>query len=152
MSRYYDDLEAGQVYSHPVTRTVTEVDNLMYVALSHNPQPLHIDDEFAKKTMHGTRVVASLWTLAFVNAQAVMPLTLGTTLGNLGYEEVRFPNPVRIGDTLRSETHVLSKRESKKYPNAGIVTFEHVGYNQRNEVVCRAKQVSLQLKKSHAIV
>jgi acyl dehydratase len=152
MSRYYEDLEAGQVYSHPVTRTVTEVDNLMYVALSHNPQPLHIDDEFAKKTMHGTRVVASLWTLAFVNAQAVMPLTLGTTLGNLGYEEIRFPNPVRIGDTLRSETHVLSKRESKKYPNAGIVTFEHVGYNQRNEVVCRAKQVSLQLKKSHAIV
>lgn len=151
MSRYYEDLEVGQVYKHPVTRTVTEVDNLMYVTLSHNPQPLHIDEEFAKKTMHGTRVVASLWTLAFVNAQAVMPLTLGTTLGSLGYEEIRFPHPVKIGDTLRSETHVLSKRESAKYPNAGIVLFEHVGYNQRDEVVCRAKQVSLQIKKAHAI-
>lgn len=151
MSRYYEDLEVGQVYKHPVTRTVTEVDNLMYVALSHNPQPLHMDEEFAKKTMHGTRVVASLWTLAFVNAQAVLPLTLGTTLGSLGYEEIRFPTAVKIGDTLRSETHVLSKRESSKYPNAGIVLFEHVGYNQREEVVCRAKQVSLQLKKAHAI-
>lgn len=150
MSKYFEELEPGQVYKHPVTRTATDVDNIMFVALSHNPQPLHMDDEFGKKSMYGTRVVSSLWTLAFVNAQAVTPLTLGTTLGNLGYEEIRFPNPVRIGDTLRSETHVLSKRESKKYPNAGIVTFEHVGYNQREEVVCRAKQVSLQLKKSHA--
>lgn len=151
MSRYYDDLEVGQVYKHPVHRTVTEIDNLMYVALSHNPQPLHIDDEFSKKTMHGTRVVASLWTLAFVNAQAVMPLTLGTTLGNLGYEKITFPNPVRIGDTLRSETHIVSMRESAKYPHAGIVTFEHVGWNQREECVCRALQVSLHLKKSGAI-
>ncbi|MCP8939971.1 MaoC family dehydratase [Alsobacter sp. SYSU M60028] len=151
MTRYYEDLEVGQVYKHPVTRTATDVDNLLYVTLSHNPQPLHIDDEFAKKTMHGTRIVSSLWTLAFVNAQAVMPLTLGTTLGNLGYEEIRFPTPVRIGDTIRSETHIVSMRESAKYPNAGIVTFEHVGYNQRNEVVVRAKQVSLHLKKAHAI-
>ena len=150
MSKYFEELEAGQVYKHPVTRTATDVDNIMFIALSHNPQPLHMDDEFGKKSMYGTRVVSSLWTLAFVNAQAVMPLTLGTTLGNLGYEEIRFPNPVRIGDTLRSETHVVSTRESKKYPNAGIVTFEHIGYNQRDEVVCRAKQVSLQLKKSHA--
>lgn len=150
MSRYYEDLEVGQVYKHPVTRTATDVDNILFVTLSHNPQPLHMDDEFGKKSMYGTRVVSSLWTLAFVNAQAVMPLTLGTTMGNLGYEEIRFPNPVRIGDTLRSETHILSKRESAKYPNAGIVTFEHVGYNQREEVVCRAKQVSLHLKRPKA--
>lgn len=151
MSKYYEDLEVGQVYRHPVTRTVTEVDNLMYVALSHNPQPLHIDEEYGKKSMHGSRIVASLWTLAFVNAQAVMPLTLGTIIGSLGYEEIRFPNPVRIGDTLRSETHVIGKRDSKKYPNAGLITFEHVGYNQREECVCRARQISLQLRKSHAI-
>src|SRR5436190_19122926 len=87
-----------------------------------------------------------------VNAQAVSDLTLGTTLGNLGYEDVRFPNPVRIGDTLRSETTILSKRESAKHPNAGIVIMEHVGYNQRNEVVVRAKRAGLQLKRSGAII
>jgi acyl dehydratase len=151
MSKYYEDLEPGQVYKHAVTRTVTETDNLMFVCLSHNDQPLHLDEEFGKKTMYGSRIVASLYTLAFVNGCGVRDLTLGTTLGNLGYEDVRFPNPVRIGDTLRSETVILSKRESKKHPNAGVVMFEHVGYNQRNEVVVRAKRAGLQLKRAHAI-
>lgn len=152
MSKYYDDLEPGQNYKHAVTRTVTEVDNLMFTVLSHNDQPLHLDEEFGKKTMYGTRVCNSLFTLAFVNGATVSDLTLGTTLGNLGYEEIRFPNPVRIGDTLRSETTILSKRESQKYPNAGIVLFEHVGYNQRDEVVVRAKRTGLMLKRSGAIV
>jgi acyl dehydratase len=152
MSRYYGDLEPGQVYKHAVTRTVTGVDNLMFTVLSHNDQPLHLDEEFGKKTMYGSRICNSLFTLAFVNGATVSDLTLGTTLGNLGYEDVRFPNPVRIGDTLRSETTILSKRESKKHQNAGIVMFEHVGYNQRNEVVVRAKRAGLMLKKAYAIV
>lgn len=152
MSRYYDDLEPGQHYKHAVTRTVTEVDNLMFTVLSHNDQPLHLDEEFGKKTMFGSRICNSLFTLAFVNGATVSDLTLGTTLGNLGYEEVRFPAPVRIGDTLRSETTIVSKRESAKHPNAGIVIFEHVGYNQRNEVVVRAKRAGLMLKRSGAIV
>jgi len=147
MSRYFEDLEPGAVFKHQTTRTVTEVDNLLNVTMTHNPQPLHIDEEFAKKTMYGTRIVASLWTLAFVNGVAVPDLTLGTTLGNLGYEEIRFPNPVRIGDTLRSETTILSKRESKKYDNAGIVMFQHVGYNQRDEIVCTMKRSALLHKK-----
>lgn len=152
MSRYYEDLEPGMVFRHSVTRTVTEVDNLMYVALSHNPQPLHIDEEFGKKTMYGSRVVASLWTLAFVNGVSVPELTLGTTLGNLGYEEIRFPNPVRIGDTLRSESEILSRRDSKKYPNAGVVMFLHRGFNQREECVVTARRAGLMLKRDHAIV
>ena len=151
MSRYFEDLEPGQIYKHAVTRTVTEVDNLMFTVLSHNDQPLHLDEEFGKKTMWGSRICNSLFTLAFVNGVTVADLTLGTTLGNLGYEEVRFPNPVRIGDTLRSETTILSRRESAKHPNAGIVMFEHVGYNQRNEVVVRAKRAGLMMKKAHAI-
>jgi len=151
VSRYFEDLEPGQIYKHAVTRTVTEVDNLMFTVLSHNDQPLHLDEEFGKKTMWGSRICNSLFTLAFVNGVTVADLTLGTTLGNLGYEEVRFPNPVRIGDTLRSETTILSRRESAKHPNAGIVMFEHVGYNQRNEVVVRAKRAGLMMKKAHAI-
>jgi acyl dehydratase len=147
VGKYFEELEAGQVYKHVLHRTVTEVDNLMFTCLTHNDQPLHLDEEFSKNTMWGGRIVHSLWTLSFVNGVTVSDLTLGTTLGNLGYEEIRFPNPVRIGDTLRSETTILSKRESGKYPDAGIVMFEHVGYNQRDEVVVRAKRAGLMMKR-----
>lgn len=150
MSKYFEDLEPGQVYRHQPHRTVTEVDNLMFTALTHNTQPLHLDEEFGKSTMWGGRICNSLWTLAFINGVTVSDLTLGTTLGNLGYEEIRFPNPVRIGDTLRSETTILSRRESEKYPDAGIVMFEHVGYNQRDEVVVRAKRAGLMMKRPAA--
>ncbi len=146
MSKYFEELEPGQHYKHAVTRTVTEVDNLMFTALSHNDQPLHLDEEFGKTTMYGSRVCNSLFTMAFVNGATVSDLTLGTTLGNLGYEEVRFPNPVRIGDTLRSESKIISKRSSKKYPNAGIVIFEHIGYNQRNDIVVTMKRAGLMMK------
>ena len=147
MSKYFEDLNPGDTYQHNPHRTVTEVDNLMFTALTHNTQPLHLDEEFGKTTMWGGRICNSLWTLAFINGVGVSDLTLGTTLGNLGYEEIRFPNPVRIGDTLRSETVILSRRESAKYPDAGIVMFEHVGYNQRNEVVVRAKRAGLMMKR-----
>ncbi|MDG1986943.1 MAG: MaoC family dehydratase [Halieaceae bacterium] len=146
MSKYFEELEPGQHYKHAVTRTVTEVDNLMFTALSHNDQPLHLDEEFGKTTMYGSRVCNSLFTMAFVNGATVSDLTLGTTLGNLGYEEVRFPNPVRIGDTLRSESKIISKRSSKKYPNAGIVIFEHIGYNQRNDIVVTMRRAGLMMK------
>ena len=139
MSKYYEDLEPGQHYKHAVTRTVTEVDNLMFTVLSHNDQPLHLDEEFGKKTMYGSRICNSLFTLAFVNGATVSDLTLGTTLGNLGYEEVRFP--------LRSESKILSKRESKKYPDAGIVMFEHVGFNQHDKIVVTAKRTGLMMKR-----
>ncbi len=151
MSKYFEELEPGQHYVHAVTRTVTEVDNLMFTVLSHNDQPLHLDEEFGKTTMYGGRVCNSLFTMAFVNGATVSDLTLGTTLGNLGYEEVRFPNPVRIGDTLRSESKILSKRESKKYPHAGIVIFEHIGYNQRNEIVVIMKRAGLMMKRPEHI-
>lgn len=147
MSKYFEDLVPGDHYQHQPHRTVTEVDNLLFTALTHNTQPLHLDEEFGKTTMWGGRICNSLWTLAFINGVTVSDLTLGTTLGNLGYEEIRFPNPVRIGDTLRSETTILSRRESEKYPDAGIVMFEHVGYNQRDEVVVRAKRAGLMMKR-----
>ena len=151
MSRYYEELIPGEVFRHAVTRTVTDLDNLMFTCLTHNTQPLHLDEEFGKSTMWGGRIVASLFTLALINGVSVSDLTLGTTLGNLGYEDIRFPNPVRLGDTLRSETTILSRRESEKHPNAGIVMFEHRGYNQREELVVIAKRAGLMLKRAHAI-
>lgn len=147
MAKYYEELEKGSVWKHAVTRTVTDVDNLLFSTLTYNTQPLHLDEEYSAKTMYGTRIINSFFTLAFAGGVSVSDLTLGTTLGNLGFEEVRFPAPVRIGDTLRAETTVISKRESKSRPDTGIVVFEHVGFNQRNEVVVRARRVAMMLKR-----
>ena len=144
---YYEEFEPGMVFKHQVTRTATETDNLLFTVLGHNDQPLHLDVEFAKKSIHGARAVNSLWTLNLIGGISVRDTTLGTTMGNLGYEEIRFPNPVRIGDTLRGETHIVSKRESKKHPNAGIVIFKHFGYNQNDEIVVTAVRAGMMLKK-----
>jgi acyl dehydratase len=144
---YYEEFEPEQVYKHPVTRTVTEIDNFLFTTMTHNTQPLHLDAEFAKTTPFGERLVNSVFTLGLIVGLPVTELSLGTTLGNLGFEKVRFPNPVRVGDTLRSETRILSKRPSKKWPNAGIVYFEHTGFNQRNEIVAVIERAGLMMKK-----
>jgi len=142
---YYEEFEVGRTYEHAFRRTITEMDNVMFTSLTMNVQPLHLDEEFAKTTIHGQRLVNSLFTLALVNAYQVPELTMGTTLGNLGYEEVRFPNPVFHGDTLRGKTTILGKRLSKSRTDSGIVFFEHVGYNQRDQVVCTCKRSGLMM-------
>jgi acyl dehydratase len=142
---YYEEFEVGRHYQHAFRRTITEMDNVMFTSLTMNVQPLHLDEEFAKTTIHGQRLVNSLFTLALVNAYQIPELTMGTTLGNLGYEEVRFPNPVFHGDTLRGETTILGKRLSKSRTDSGIVFFEHVGYNQRDQVVCTCKRSGLMM-------
>lgn len=138
--RYFDELNIGDVYPHAIHRTVTETDNLLFSTLTHNTQPLHLDEEFAKGEMFGRRLVNSIYTLGFAVGVGVTELTLGTTLGNLGFGQIDFPKPVFIGDTLRSETTVVDKRESKSRPDAGIVEFETRGYNQRDEVVVIARR------------
>jgi acyl dehydratase len=148
---YYEEFEVGRVYKHAFSRTVTEMDNVLFTSLTMNVQPLHLDEEFAATTIHGRRLVNSLFTLALVNAYQVPELTMGTTLGNLGYEEVRFPNPVFHGDTLRGETTILDKRLSKSRTDSGIVYFEHVGYNQRGEVVCTCKRAGLMMRAPHEV-
>ncbi len=140
---YYEEFELGRVYKHAFTRTITEMDNVLFTSLTMNVQPLHLDEEFAKTTIHGHRLVNSLFTLALVNAYQVPELTFGTTLGNLGYEEIKFPNPVFHGDTIRGETTILDKRLSKSRNDSGIVWFEHIGYNQRDEVVCTCRRTGL---------
>lgn len=144
---YYEDFEVGAVYKHEITRTVTEMDNILFTTLTMNPQPLHLDEEFGKKTIHGTRLVNSLFTLALVIGVSVYDLTLGTTLGNLGFDKTEFPAPVRHGDTIRAETEILDKRESRSRTDSGIVWFEHRGYNQDGVLVCRCRRAGLMLKR-----
>ena len=145
--RYYEELEVGLVIRHTLTRTVTEMDNILFTSLTMNMQPLHLDEEFARTTVHGQRVVNSLFTLALISGMTVPDTTLGTTLGNLGYDKIEFPAPVFHGDTLRAETTIVDKRLSKSRDDAGLVWFEHLGYNQRDEVVLRCKRVGMMLLK-----
>ena len=132
---YYEQFEIGMEFKHSLTRTVTESDNLLFCALTHNPQPLHLDEEFSKETEYGQRIVNSLFTLGLVIGVSVGDTTLGTTIGNLGMTDTRFANPVFHGDTIRSVTKVREKRVSKSRPNAGLVVFEHYGFNERDEEV-----------------
>ena len=145
---YYEEFEVGMEFKHALTRTVTEMDNVMFCAMTHNPQPLHLDEEYSKNTFYGQRVVNSLFTLGLIIGVSVDDTTLGTTLGNLGMTDIRFKNPVFHGDTLRSMTRIAGKRESKSRPDTGIVTFEHTGYNQRDEEVAYCIRTGLMKKKS----
>ena len=144
---YFEEFEVGQEFAHALTRTVTEMDNVLFCALTHNPQPLHLDEEFAKDTEFGQRLVNSLFTLGLVIGVSVGDTTLGTTVANLGMTDVRFVNPVFHGDTIRSLTRVLEKRESRSRADAGIVTFEHLGFNQRDQEVAYCKRAGLMRKR-----
>jgi len=143
---YFEEFEVGRVYRHAFRRTVTEMDNVMFTSLTMNVAPIHLDAEYAKTTIHGRPLVNSLYTVALIGAFHVPELTMGTTLGNLGYEEVRFPAPVFHGDTLRGETTIVDKRESTSRDDSGIVWFEHRGYNQDDVLVMTCKRAGLMLK------
>jgi acyl dehydratase len=145
--KYYEQLEVGRVFQHEIRRTLTEMDNVLYSALTHNPAALHLDEEYCRQnTEFGQRIVNSGFTLGLVVGISVGETTLGTTVGNLGFDEVKFPAPLFHGDTLRVETEVISRRESASRPNAGIVQFEHRGYNQKNVLVARMRRNALMLK------
>jgi acyl dehydratase len=141
--RWFEELEAGIVVHHALRRTVTEMDNTLFSALTMNPQPLHLDAEFSRSTEFGERIVNSLFTLGLVVGISVPELTLGTTVANLGFERVDFPAPVLHGDTIHVETTVVAARASNSRPGAGIVTFEHRGYNQRDVLVARCVRSAL---------
>ncbi|MDE0422719.1 MAG: MaoC family dehydratase [Gammaproteobacteria bacterium] len=145
--KYYEELEIGHRFDHEPGRTVTETDNLLFTALTLNPQPLHLDAEFAKASIHGQILVNSIFTLGLVVGLSVGDTTLGTTLGNLGFDKTTFPNPVFIGDTIRVSSTVVDRRESRTRPDRGIVTFEHVGTNQRGEVVCSCLRGAMMMRR-----
>jgi len=140
---WFEELPVGHVTHHAFTRTVTEADNVLFTTMTMNPQPLHLDAEFAARTEFGRPLVNSLFTLGLVVGMTVPELTLGTTIANLGFSSIEFPKPVFAGDTLRAVTEVLDARPSKSRPDAGIVVFRHDGYNQRDELVCRAVRTAL---------
>jgi acyl dehydratase len=141
--RFFDEWQVGDRVAHAITRTITETDNLLISTLTHNPQPLHLDAEAAKASEFGQILVNSCLTFSLVVGVSVADTTLGTLVANLGFDEVRLPKPVFIGDTLRFESEVVSLRPSKSRPDAGIVTWEHRATNQRDETVCTMKRSAL---------
>ena len=142
----YEDFTPGLKIEHSIRRTCTEMDNTLFSALTYNCAPLHIDAEYAKNSIFGQRIVNSMFLFALINGVIVIDTTIGTTLGNLGYEEVKFPKPVFHGDTIRVESEVLELRESRSRPQNGIVIFAHRGFNQRGELVCSCKRSALMLR------
>ena len=145
--RYFDEWQVGNRIDHAITRTVTETDNVLITTLTHNPQPMHLDREVASQSEFGQPLVNSVFTFGLMVGVSVGDTTLGTLVANLGYDKLVFPNPVFVGDTLRSESECIAVRASKSRPNAGIVTWAHRSYNQRQELVCECTRTALLLKK-----
>ncbi len=145
---YFEEFEIGRVFQHRMRRTITEADNVFFSALTHNPAALHLDEEYCRtETEFGQRIVNSAFTLGLMVGITVGDTTLGTTVANLGWDEVRFPKPLFHGDTIRVETEVLSKRPSKSRPGQGIVEFLHRAFNQKGELVAHCKRSGLMLGK-----
>ena len=145
--RYFEDWQVGDRIAHAVTRTVTDTDNVLISTLTHNPQPLHLDHEAAAASEFGKPLVNSIFTFGLMVGVSVADTTLGTLVANLGYDKLVFPNPVFVGDTLRSETECVAVRTSNSRPNAGIVTWAHRSFNQRGELVCECTRSALVLRK-----
>lgn len=140
---YFEEIELDAVYVHSPARTVTETDNVLFTTLTMNTQSLHLDAEWSKSTEFGERLVNSMLTLSTLVGTSVAQLTQGTIVANLGFRDVRFPHPMRHGDTMTSSTRVLSKRLSTSRPGQGIVEFEHTATNQRDQVVAIAIRSAL---------
>lgn len=145
---YFDEFKEGQIFEHAITRTLTEADNVIFTTMSMNPQPLHLDHDFASKTEFGKPLMNSLFTLGVMIGISVHETTLGTTVANLGMTDVRFPKPVFHGDTIHVISTIITKRESSSRPNDGIIEFEHKAINQRDEIVAICKRTALMKKKT----
>lgn len=142
---FFDQFVVGQSFRHEIRRTVTDMDNMMFSSLTYNPAPIHIDHDYASRTEFGRPLINSIFTLGLVIGISVQDTTFGTTVGNLGMSETLFPKPVFAGDTIRAETRVEALRASKSRPGQGIVTFEHIGFNQVDEIVCSTRRNALMM-------
>ncbi|MDX1447789.1 MAG: MaoC family dehydratase [Acidimicrobiia bacterium] len=145
--RWFEELTPGLVIDHAIRRTVTEADNVLFTAVTMNPAALHLDYEYAAGTEFGQPLVNSMFTVALVIGLSINELTFGTTVANLGFEEISFPAPVFHGDTIRVQTEVLEARESRSRPDQGIVKLEHRGFKQGDVLVCRAVRNALMHKR-----
>ncbi len=144
---WFEEFEVGRVFAHEIRRTVTEADNIWFSAMTYNPAQIHIDYDYAANTEFGKPLVNSIFTLGLVIGLSIQDTTLGTTVANLGMTDTTFPKPVFAGDTIRSETTIVALRSSKSRPGQGILTMEHVGLNQRDEVVCKTVRNALMMKR-----
>ena len=144
---YFEQFSVGQTFVHEIRRTVTDMDNILFSSLTYNPAAVHIDHEYAKSTEFGKPLMNSIFTLGLVIGLSVQDTTLGTTVGNLGMEDTKFPRPVFAGDTIRAETKIMAVRESKSRPTQGIVTFEHRGFNQHNEEIAYCRRIGLMMRR-----
>ena len=145
---YYDEFRVGQVFEHAIRRTVTETDNVLFSAMTHNPAALHLDEEYCRtETEFGARIVNSAFTFGLMVGISVGETTLGTTVANLGMDEVRFPKPLFHGDTVHVRSTVADLRQSRSRPDAGITIFVHEAFNQRDELVAVCKRSALMKKK-----
>ena len=145
--RYFDEWQVGDRIEHPIRRTVTETDNVLFTTMTHNPQPLHLDAEAAAKSEFGQILVNGTFTFSLMVGLSVAETTLGTLVANLGYDSLKMPKPVFIGDTLHATSEVVALKDSKSRPEAGIVTFRHEAINQRGEVVCTSDRTALLSRK-----
>jgi acyl dehydratase len=147
MGYYLEELEIGRVFKHAIRRTVTETDNVLFSTMTHNPAPLHIDHEYMRtQSEFGRPLVNSFFTLGLIVGISINDTTLGTTVANLGLTDVRFPNPLFVGDTVHVETEVIAARPSKSRPTNGILTLEHRGYNQNDVLVAICRRSVLMLR------
>ena len=141
---YFEDFVIGRLYQHRLTRTVTQMDNMLFSNMTLNPQPLHIDRHFCEhETEWGQPLMNSLFTLGLMIGISVNDLTVGTTVANLGMTEVKFPHPLFEGDTVHCSTTIVAKRESRSRPGTGIVEFDHRAYNQDDRLVAQCRRQAL---------
>jgi acyl dehydratase len=147
---WFDDMTVGMTFDHPIRRTVTETDNVLFSALTHNPAQLHLDESYMQDSEFGQRIVNSVFTLGLMVGISVGDTTLGTAVANLGWDEVRFPKPLFHGDTVRVRTEVVALRDSASRPDAGIVTFLHQAFNQHGDMIASCKRTGLQRRRPAA--
>jgi len=147
MGYYLEEFEVGRVFRHAIRRTLTETDNVLFSTLTHNPAPLHLDHEYMRtQSEFGRPLMNSFFTLGLIVGISIHETTLGTTVANLGLEDVRFPSPLFVGDTVHVETEVIAARPSRSRPANGILTLEHRGYNQHDALVAICRRSVLMLR------
>jgi acyl dehydratase len=147
---YFGEFKVGMVFDHSLRRTITEADNVLFTTMTHNPSALHLDAEYMKKSQYGRTLVNSCLTLSMMVGISIGDTTLGTTIANIGWDNVRFPKPLFPGDTIHVQTEVVALRESRSKPDRGIVTFVHRCFNQRDEEVATCQRLAMMLKKPSA--
>ena len=146
--RVFEDFEVGDVYEHPLGRTITSADNVWFTCVTMNTNPIHFDAEYASKTEFKKPLVNSCFTLALVTGLSVTDLTVNG-VANLGWDEVRLPHPLFEGDTVYAKSEVLETRESKSRPNVGIVRVKTTGRNQSGQTVIEFLRTFMIWKRGH---